>query len=54
MEFMEGVKVTDLNALDRLKVDKKELAELIARVYSEQTFVHGFVHADPYVFLVSV
>jgi len=48
MEFMEGVKVTDLAALHRIGVDPQAVAQLVTDAYCEQLFLHGMFHADPH------
>jgi len=48
MEFMEGVKVTDIAGLERLGVDKQAVSQLVTDAYCEQLFLHGMFHADPH------
>jgi predicted unusual protein kinase regulating ubiquinone biosynthesis (AarF/ABC1/UbiB family) len=48
MEFMEGVKVTDIAALNRLDIDPPDVAQLVTDVYCEQLYLHGMFHADPH------
>lgn len=48
MEYIEGVKVTDAEALQRAGIDPQEVAALVARLYCEQIFLHGAFHADPH------
>lgn len=48
MEFMEGVKVTDIAALNRLGIDPPDVAQLVTDVYCEQLYLHGMFHADPH------
>eukprot|EP00743_Colponemidia_sp_Colp-15_P009676 GILK01010587.1.p1 GENE.GILK01010587.1~~GILK01010587.1.p1 ORF type:complete len:564 (-),score=54.98 GILK01010587.1:45-1736(-) len=48
MEFEEGCSVTDVNELKRMKLDLQDVARLMSQTFSEQMFVHGFVHADPH------
>jgi predicted unusual protein kinase regulating ubiquinone biosynthesis (AarF/ABC1/UbiB family) len=47
-EFVEGVKVNDLRALDSLKIDRSALARLVIEAYCQQIFHHGIYHADPH------
>ena len=47
-EFVEGVKVNDLRALERLKVDRSKLTRLVIEAYCQQIFHHGIYHADPH------
>ncbi|NNL66393.1 MAG: AarF/ABC1/UbiB kinase family protein [Myxococcales bacterium] len=48
MEFMDGIKITDTEALDAAGVDRKALSRLLADCFCEQIFSHGFFHADPH------
>lgn len=48
MEFIDGVKVSDVKKLDRLKVDRKKLAGVGAGVIMKEFLVDGFFHADPH------
>ena len=47
-EFVDGVKVNDLRGLQRLQVDRTELARLVIETYCQQIFHHGLYHADPH------
>ena len=48
MEFIDGVGVTDKEALARLGVAPRSLAQLVAETFSEMIFIHGDVHCDPH------
>lgn len=48
MEYLEGIKITDLAALDRAAFDRTELAERFARLVLRQVLLTGFFHADPH------
>jgi ubiquinone biosynthesis protein len=48
MTFMEGVKITDFEALDRIGVDRKALATRLVQSFYKQVFVDRFFHADPH------
>lgn len=48
MQFMEGVKINELEALDAQEVDRRKLAELIMNIYCQQILIDGFFHADPH------
>jgi predicted unusual protein kinase regulating ubiquinone biosynthesis (AarF/ABC1/UbiB family) len=48
MDFIDGVKITDLGGLDRLGLDKHEVADLLTRAYIRQILEHGFFHGDPH------
>jgi len=48
MEFIDGIKITDTQALQEAGVDLKELCKLFLRTYFEQIMVQGFFNADPH------
>lgn len=48
MEYIEGLKITDLEALEAIGMTGKELALRGINLYFEQVFVHGYFHADPH------
>jgi predicted unusual protein kinase regulating ubiquinone biosynthesis (AarF/ABC1/UbiB family) len=48
MEFMEGIKITDVSALRRAGVDVDRVAQILIEAYCEQILAHGFFHADPH------
>lgn len=48
MDFIEGVKITDLDALSRLGIDPHEVAELLTRACVRQILEFGFFHGDPH------
>jgi predicted unusual protein kinase regulating ubiquinone biosynthesis (AarF/ABC1/UbiB family) len=48
MEFLEGIKITDLAAIDAAGIDRQAVAHLLAESYLRQIFAHGFFHADPH------
>ena len=48
MNFLEAVKITDLAGLERLGLDRHEVADLLARAYIRQILEHGFFHGDPH------
>ncbi len=47
-EFVEGVKVTHLAALDAQEIDREDLARHIVKVYCQMIFTDGVYHADPH------
>jgi ubiquinone biosynthesis protein len=47
-EFIEGVKVSELDTLLSSGSDPVELARKALRLVFEQIFTHGFFHADPH------
>ena len=48
LERIIGIKVDDLDGLDRARVDRSDLATKAAGVAVSMVFEHGFFHADPH------
>jgi predicted unusual protein kinase regulating ubiquinone biosynthesis (AarF/ABC1/UbiB family) len=48
MERVSGLKINDLQAIEREHIDRKVLASRFYRAYLQQWFVDGFFHADPH------
>ncbi len=48
LSFVEGVKVGAIEELDRLGIDRKELAKQIVHAFCQMIFVDGVYHADPH------
>lgn len=48
MEFEEGFKATDLEAMTNAGLHKRDVARLISSVFSSQVFGSGFCHCDPH------
>jgi predicted unusual protein kinase regulating ubiquinone biosynthesis (AarF/ABC1/UbiB family) len=48
MEFVEGVKINDREALAARGIDSRELAVWAARAFLHQMFRDGFFHCDPH------
>jgi predicted unusual protein kinase regulating ubiquinone biosynthesis (AarF/ABC1/UbiB family) len=48
MDFVDGVKITDLEGLERAGLEARAVAHLLVEAYCEQVMVHGFFHADPH------
>ena len=48
MELMEGVKVTDREALDAAGIEPQRVAELLNDAFADQLFKRGVLHADPH------
>jgi len=48
MEYVEGIKVSELEVLDRSGYDRKLIARRGCEIILEQIFTHGFFHADPH------
>jgi predicted unusual protein kinase regulating ubiquinone biosynthesis (AarF/ABC1/UbiB family) len=47
-EWIEGVKIADVERLEALKVDRRQTARLCVEAYCQQIFVDGLYHADPH------
>ncbi len=48
MEFMQGVKMTQVDAMDSAGIDRQELARKMIRVMNKQVLLDGFFHGDPH------
>lgn len=48
MEFMEGIKVTEVEALRKAGIDTKEVAQKLTEAYLQQILLDGLFHADPH------
>ena len=48
MERVEGIKVSDVAALEAAGVDRSAVMRILVEAYCEQVLVHGFFHADPH------
>jgi predicted unusual protein kinase regulating ubiquinone biosynthesis (AarF/ABC1/UbiB family) len=48
LEFMEGVKVSNLEGLKSLGLEPRDVAKKIVHAYCRQIFIDGVYHADPH------
>jgi ubiquinone biosynthesis protein len=48
MTFMDGVKITRVDELDRLGIDRRRLATRLVQSFYKQLFVDRYFHADPH------
>jgi len=48
MRFVEGVKITDAEGLQRLGVESAAIAKVLIVAFSEMLLQHGLFHADPH------
>ena len=48
MELLEGIKVTDIAAIERAGIDKHAVAQKLVDIFCEQILRDGFFHADPH------
>jgi len=47
-EFIDGIKISEINAMDEIDIDRKEVANNGANTLLKQIFEYGFFHADPH------
>ncbi|KAH8932477.1 hypothetical protein BDL97_19G074400 [Sphagnum fallax] len=48
MEFMEGCKIDDVQALEKAGIDPAQVAQELVEIFAEMVFCHGYVHGDPH------
>jgi ubiquinone biosynthesis protein len=48
MDFVRGVKISDLEKIDAAGIDRKELATNTLRALVKQLMIDGYFHADPH------
>ena len=48
MEKISGIKINDIDALDKAGFDRHRIAENLAHIALTMTYDHGFFHADPH------
>jgi aarF domain-containing kinase len=48
MEFMSGIKITDVEALRSAHVDLDRVTQILVEAFCRQILTHGFFHADPH------
>ncbi len=48
MTFMDGVKISDKGALERLELKPEEVADKLIKVFYKQVFYDRYFHADPH------
>ncbi len=48
MEYIEGIKITDREALERAGISPHDVAQLLNFVYGDQMLHLGILHADPH------
>jgi ubiquinone biosynthesis protein len=48
MEYVEGVKVNDREALEKAGIDYSDLMVRLMRIFNQMILAHGFFHADPH------
>jgi len=48
LEYLEGIKITDFDLIDKQGIDRKEVARILAGAYAQMFFVDGLFHGDPH------
>ena len=48
LEFISGIKISDIGQMASRGYDRKEIARRLALTYIKQVFDYGFFHADPH------
>ena len=48
LEYLEGIKITDLAEIDRRGIDRREVSRTLAEAYAQMFFSDGFFHGDPH------
>ncbi|MFH1456064.1 MAG: AarF/ABC1/UbiB kinase family protein [archaeon] len=48
MEFMEGVKISEIKSFEKLKSNRKTICKLLTQAFIVQTLEYGVFHADPH------
>ena len=48
MEFIDGIKVSDIEQLNQYNIDNKKIAKIGFELLCEQMFKHRYFHADPH------
>jgi len=48
MDYIPGIKVSDIERLDEVGIDRKRLANNLVDSFLEQILLNGFVHGDPH------
>lgn len=48
LEFVEGIKITAVDALEAAGIDPKAVARRLNEIYAAQIFGHGHLHGDPH------
>jgi ubiquinone biosynthesis protein len=48
MEYVDGVKITDIDAIRAMGIDPADVAKVLVVAFGEMLLNHGFFHADPH------
>ncbi|HET8945122.1 MAG TPA: ABC1 kinase family protein [Dehalococcoidia bacterium] len=48
MEYVDGIKITDVPAMQSAGIDPQEVSQLVSNTFCEMIYLHGMFHADPH------
>jgi predicted unusual protein kinase regulating ubiquinone biosynthesis (AarF/ABC1/UbiB family) len=48
LEYVEGIKITDFEEIDKQGIDRKEISRILAGAYAQMFFSDGLFHGDPH------
>lgn len=48
IDFVDGVKASDLAGMERAGIDRREIARRCAAAFLKQVMLHGYFHGDPH------
>jgi len=48
LEYLEGIKITDFDMIDKRGIDRKEISRILAEAYAQMFFSDGLFHGDPH------
>ncbi len=48
MEYIDGIKITDYDAMQRAGIDSADVAKILVYAFAEMIVKFGFFHADPH------
>lgn len=48
LQFVEGIKISNIEEIEKANIDKKELATLLLSSYMKQFLINCFFHGDPH------
>jgi predicted unusual protein kinase regulating ubiquinone biosynthesis (AarF/ABC1/UbiB family) len=48
LEYLEGIKITDFDMIDKRGIDRKEVGRILAEAYAQMFFSDGLFHGDPH------
>jgi len=48
MEYLDGIKITDIQSMEREGIEPQAVAQLVTDAFCEQLYLHGIFHADPH------